>query len=414
MVFGRYDYAAFSTYGCYAGCSMAVALALVDIGRSLQFPLEDGGMSAGGVLHMMRSISMVIAMIFCGVIAGKKGIRPTLGFSVVLMALGITLCAVAPWYWVLLFALIIAGAGEGVVEGIATPFVQKLHENNEPGRYINFAHGFWSLGVGLVVIVSGILLSCGVHWRLVIGGIGVVSFIPAALLLWKENPLNPYPEAKETTSGKQILKQCRQILTRPLFWLFFFAMFFAGGGEYGLTFWCASFIRLNYADIPFLGGAITAVFAAGMFIGRTTSGLLVRQKNLKYLILGTAAAGMVITSFIPFISKDLFREVWMLYCVLFLIFFASGLAAAPFWPSVQSYCCDRMPEVDSTMLFILLSCAGTPGCGVITYLIGILGDMPGVGLKYSFFLIPGCFLLLALLILLDMKIAAKEKKKLQS
>lgn len=409
MVFGRYDYAVFSTFACYAACSMAVALALVDIGRSLNFPLEDGGMTAGGVLHMFRSISMVIAMIFCGIIAGKKGLRPTLGFSVGMMALGLTLCAFAPWYWVLLLALTVAGLGEGVVEGLATPFVQKLHEENEPGRYINFSHGFWSMGIGTAVIISGLLLSCGVHWRFVIGGIGLLSFVPAFLLLWKENPAKRFPESPKTVSVRRILKQTKEILSRPLFWLFFFAMFFGGGGEFGLTFWCASFIRLNFADIPFLGGAMTAVFAAGMFIGRTGSGLLVRQKNLKYLILSAAAGGIIVTSFIPFISKELFTSQWTLYGVLFGVFFLSGLAAAPFWPSVQSYCCDRMPEVDSTMLFILLSCAGTPGCGVVTYLIGLMGDIPGIGLKYSFFIIPLCFFSLGLLILLDMAIAGRKK-----
>ena len=72
-------------------------------------------------------------------------------------------------------------------------------------------------------------------------------------------------------------------------------------------------------------------------------------------------------------------------------------ATAPFWPSVQSYCADRMPETDTTMLFILLSCAGIPGCGVFTWLMGFLGNING-DLSLAFYLIPGCYLVLAGLI----------------
>ena len=40
------------------------------------------------------------------------------------------------------------------------------------------------------------------------------------------------------------------------------------------------------------------------------------------------------------------------------LLFLAGLATAPFWPSVQSYATDRLPAADTTMLLILLSCAG--------------------------------------------------------
>ena len=49
------------------------------------------------------------------------------------------------------------------------------------------------------------------------------------------------------------------------------------------------------------------------------------------------------------------------------------------------------------MLFILLACAGVPGCGVATWLMGYLGNQDG-GLGRAFYLVPACYLLLALLI----------------
>ena len=75
--------------------------------------------------------------------------------AVVLMGVGILLCAIAPIYGVLFLALMIAGLGEGVIEGLGTPFVQALH-TDEPGRYINFSHAFWSIGVLVTVLITGV------------------------------------------------------------------------------------------------------------------------------------------------------------------------------------------------------------------------------------------------------------------
>jgi hypothetical protein len=48
------------------------------------------------------------------------------------------------------------------------------------------------------------------------------------------------------------------------------------------------------------------------------------------------------------------------------------------------------------MLMILLACAGVPGCGFFTWLMGYVGNHSGLG--EAFYLVPACYLLLALLI----------------
>ncbi len=159
MVFGRYDYAAFLTFFTYASGSVVIPVALVMLARDLGFSLEAGGMSAGGALHFGRTIAMVGSLLLSGFAAGHWGTRRSLAFAALLMGLGMLLCAVAPVYAVLLAALFLAGCGEGSVEGLGTPFVRDLHEGDEPGRYINFTHGFWSVGVLVTVLISGALLT---------------------------------------------------------------------------------------------------------------------------------------------------------------------------------------------------------------------------------------------------------------
>ncbi|MCC8116624.1 MAG: hypothetical protein LIP18_05650, partial [Planctomycetes bacterium] len=84
------------------------------------------------------------------------------------------------------------------------------------------------------------------------------------------------------------------------------------------------------------------------------------------------------------------QSLWPLFILLFL----SGIVAGPFWPSIQTNGTTRI-EGDYTMMMILFSCAGVPGCGVFTLLIGVFGDL--VGLRMSFLLVPFCFLMVFLL-----------------
>ena len=136
-------------------------------------------------------------------------------------------------------------------------------------------------------------------------------------------------------------------------------------------------------------------------IGRTGSGLLVRQSNLPHLIMITAVCGAVLSVF--------FYTIDSASGVMILLFF-TGLASAPFWPSVQSYGVDRLPHLDSTTLYILLSCAGVPGCGVLSVVMGKVGDL--WGLRAAFLLVPICYLILGVLIAGDYFIIRKQQKTL--
>ncbi len=387
MMFGRYDYAAFLAYFAYAAGSVVAPVSLVSLARDLGFRLENGGMTAGGALHLGRTAAIVAAMLLCGFLAAQWGKRRTLGLSIILMGIGMGVVAVAPTYGILFLALVIAGLGEGVIEGLATPFVQDLHPE-EPGRYVNFSHAFWSIGVVVTVLVAGILLSSGVSWRLVTGAVALGASVPAILLLWPVRRGDSSSEHRERLDRQTVWNHALTILRIPRFWLFFAAMFVAGGGEFCLTFWCASYIQLNFTSSAWVGGVGTACFAAGMALGRTCGGYWLRQDQLKGLIVGSAIVGTLITLFLPMIS----------HLGLFLVLlFLTGIATAPFWPSIQSYCADRLPHVDTTMLMILLACAGIPGCGVATWLMGYIGDRSG-GLGHAFYLVPACYLILGSLI----------------
>ncbi|MBE6385859.1 MAG: MFS transporter [Lentisphaerae bacterium] len=384
---GRYDFATFATYIAYSSCSVIVPVVLIEIARTLNFPLESGGQGAGGALQIGRSLFMVIAMIFCGFLAGRWGKRLTVGYSVLLMGAGIGLAAVAPSYGIIFLALAVAGFGEGIVEGLCTPVLQELHEDDEPSRYINFGHGFWSIGIVLMTLLVGVLLTLQVNWRYILTGVALCS-IPPALLFLLPGKKNVFK--KEKVDFSTVCSHTCTIMKSGRFWIFFCLMFLGGGAEFGLTFWASSFVRINFSATPLQGALATLIFSVGMIVGRLGSAAVIPQKRLFHLLLFTAGSGILGGILLSFTTS--------LYLAYFL-FLLLGISCSPLWPSSQSYCTDRMPELDSTVVYIILSCAGTPGCGLLSWLLGKFGDM--FSLRISVLLVPLCLLIFVSLLLFE-------------
>ena len=393
--FGRYDYAAFLFFAAYAASSLAIPVVLVDMAEDLRFPLLEGGMAAGGAFQVVRSLAMCASMVFAGFAAARWGNRRTLGAAVDTMGLGILLCALAPSYLLVLPVLLVAGLGEGIVEGLGTPFVQDMHRD-DPGRYVNFTHGFWSLGTFAFALLAGAALVWNVGWRAILAVVGLVALLPVLLLLLPSR--TPYPERARADPPSRTWRRLVELLRTRRFWLFFAAMFFAGGGEYCLTFWSTSFVRLHFRAGAFAGALGTAAFSAGMFLGRTGFGNYVAQRHLKRLVVTVGLFGAAVaTLVIPFSIHCDALPPGAVKPLLFLLLFLCGVGSAPFWPSIQSLCVDRLPRLDSTLAFIVLSCAGVPGCGVFTWLMGFAGDR--FGLARSFALVPVSYLIMVALVL---------------
>ena len=406
LQFGRYDYAAFTGSICFALCSLSIPLMIVEIGDALAFPLDRGGMAAGGLLHLFRSVAMVAALLLCGNIAGRIGKRRSMGGSLLCMGAGTLLCAFAPQYWMLIPWLLIAGFGEGICAGIATPFVQDLHPD-APERYVNIAHSFWSIGIAVVVVVVGGLWTLGAGWRAILAGIGIVTLLASALFLWRENPRRKYPEATGGAGFREIAHHALEIARVPRFWLCSLAMFFGAGAEFGLTFWSAAYVQLNFQTGAWVAGLGTGAVAFGMFLGRSGFGFFARPDYIRYVLLGSALCTIPVTLLLALLKPGILPPA-LGFPTLFLLLILAGTGVATFWPSVQVYGVTTMPELDSTMLYICFSALGIPGCGIFTLLMGVIGDR--YGLRGGILVIPVCLALFAAVIFLECWVFAKRRK----
>ncbi len=395
---GRYDYAAYAGFCAYACSSLVVPIVLVDMARSLNFPLESGGMSHGGLLQIFRGVAMVIALICCGWVGSKIGKRMTMGISMLMMGVGILVCSAVPSFGFLLPCLVLAGLGEGICEGMATPFVHDLHKRDQAG-YVSIAHSFWSVGIGFCVVLAGALVAFGFNWRGIIAASGIFSILVSAMFLWKERRGHEYPESKKGSRESDVWQQTKRIVSRPRFWVYCLGMFIGAGAEFCLTFWAASFIRLNFDTSVWVAGLGTACLATGMFLGRSGYGKFVPDKYQPHLLVIAASGGIPVTLLMLFLDQSSFGSPAFALAALFLLMFLAGFSIAPYWPTLQVYGAQQLPELDSTMLFIWFSSVGIPGCAFFTWIMGVLGD--NFGLEKSFFMIPASMALYAMLVFFE-------------
>ncbi len=402
--FGRYDYAAFYAFASYAFSSLVIPLTLVEIGQDLNFPLDAGGMGTGGFLHICRSIAMMILLLSCGLLANWIGKRKSMGLSMLIMGTGVLLCSFSSAYWMIIPCVLLAGVGEGICEGLATPFVNDLHVK-EPGAYVNTAHSFWSVGTVGAVLIVGLLHSLGVNWRGIVGFCGVTSMLGSLGFLWRENPSAPYPEVPaEKQCG--VWQASKPIFASWKFWLYCFCMMIGAGAEFGLTFWSAAFIQLNFNTGVWTGVLGTAALGTGMFFGRFLYGKFIPQDKLYHLLMTTSLAGVPISLGLMLLKPDTFASPILVLATVYLLLFLSGLCVAPFWPSLQVYGVLRLPHLDSTMLYVYFSSVGIPGCGLFTWLMGAVGD--AYGLRLSFLVAPIAMLLYGTLLALERHITRQK------
>jgi MFS family permease len=373
------DGASAAGFLAYSASASIVPIALVILLREIG---ED--LAAGGMIDAVRNIAIFAVLFMSGLIAARWGKARSIGLGAIAMGLGLAGFAFAPNYPWLLAAAAFGGLGAGMLEGLINPLVQDLHPRDS-GRYLNFINGFWSIGVLATMLGLGELLTRGLGWRTAAGALAAFCIAVGILFL----ALNRHAPATPATTAGESLGRMAAILRHPRFWLFAPCMALAGGAEAGYMFWSASWIQLEFAGLPREGGIGAACFAGGMIAGRFGAGWLVGQRWLLALLVGSSAVGALIGASLLLVSS---------LGTLYVGLFAIGLAAACLWPSLQSYAAEQLP-VDSTMLFILLSCAGIPGFAATVAGMGWIGDR--AGLATSFAVLPGLLAALAGLLLLE-------------
>ena len=382
------DYASSLGMFVYASSVVITPIILVVISRELGF-----GLGAAGAIEAVRAWVIVIILLGSGWAAGHIGLIRSLTSGSLVLTAGFLTYAFATSYAMVLVAIVLVGLGSGVLEALLNPLVQEEHPEDS-GKYLNIVNAFFSLGVLITVLLTGDLLTRGVSWRVLVAALAALSGGSALLFVITRSSRT---SATPTSSDNQtsLWAHTRDFARKPLFWWYTAAMFAGGGAEGAFTFWSASYIQLHFGAVARAGAAGTAVFAAGMALGRLSSGHIVRQEHLDRLIIASAIVGCVVS-----IGAWAASALWLFWVALF----GAGVSIACFWPSIQSHAADVIGG-DSTTLFILLSMGGVPGFGISSFVMGLIAERSG--LRDSLWVIPA---LLAFLTV-TMIFAGRERRK---
>ena len=381
----------------YAASVVATPIILLEIAAEMGF-----GLAASGGIEALRAAFLLAILVLSGVLAARLGKVLCLAAGAAILALGLFVYAFSPSYAVVLAAIALVGLGGGVLEALMNPLVQEQHPQDS-ARYLNILNAFFSFGVCASVLLTGDLLTRGVSWRLMLGGLAVLALGLGLLFglfrkIGGERDKNKPVQSPNCGPNYGIGQNIRNMARERRFWLFCLAMFCGGGTEGAFTFWSASYIQLHFAADARIGAFGTAIFAGGMVVGRFGVGHFAGQKQLPRWIIASSLLGIAaslgawaVAAPQALGAAQALGAIWVFIALLFV----AGLAVACFWPSIQSHAA-AVIQADTTMLFILLSCAGIPGFGLVAWGMGIIAERHS--LRTSLLLVPFLFVVLALAI----------------
>jgi fucose permease len=350
----------------FAISAVIVAVTLPEISRTFSTDLSEGG-----GLETARNLVLLLVLLAAGMLAQRWGKKRFLTLGQYLMAAGLLLASFSRDYTMLVIALFIIGFGGGFSEALLNPLVVDIHKK-ESGRYLNISHAFYPTGIVISALLFGELLTRGYSWRLMFQIAAAAALILAVAFTTMRFP----QEERDSTSYPKLFGS---ILSQGGFWLFALALFLGGSIESALSFWSRSYVETYLSDVPRAGAIALVIFAGAMAIGRVISGYLANKTTLNNIMIGSAILGVGASALIP-----LATTLSGFYALLAL----AGLATACFWPSILAEA-DGYLKVNTTILFVLLACAGIIGFGSTPLIMGVIGD--NVELKAGFVVIPILF-----------------------
>lgn len=376
----------------YASSVVITPIILVRLAEELDF-----GLAAGGGIEAVRAGFLLAVLVASGAAALRFGKVAVLAAGSVVLGVGLFGYALAPVYLAVLVTVVLVGVGGGILEALLNPLVQDEHPDDS-GRYLNIVNAFFSVGIVTSVLLVGELLTRGVSWRILVAIVGTFATITGVLFI----PLaRVHRRQRADKDEPELSRGSREIVRDRRFWLFATAMFCGGGAEGGFTFWTASYVQLHFDTLARGGAIATAVFSSGMVVGRLASGHVVSQRRLQHLIVGSALVG-VAASLGAWAANGL--------VAFMVVTFVAGLSIACFWPSIQSHAAARMPTVDATTLFILLSVGGIPGFGLTSWSMGIVAEV--FDLRTSLLVLPVLLAVLSIVMIIAERSSMFEKNSL--
>jgi len=341
-------------------------------------------LSAAGFLVFSFFIAYGITSIPSGLLVESFGEKPVMILSLAAAVAGALSFALSPSYWVAVVSLFIIGAGMAMLQVAINPLLRAA--GGEEHFAFNEVLAQLLFGVASFLsplIYSSMVLRLGDHrttdgnltrllrrltppslpWVSVYWILAVFALSMLVVVGFSKFP-RVQPIEGERPGTWQIY---RGLLTRPVVWFYFYAIFSYVGCEQGTANWLSQFLSQYHGYDPHTTGAQAVSWFWGlMTLGCLAGVVLLKLFDSRRLVMVAAGGALVALSFALFGGAR----------VSLAAFPAIGLCCSVMWPIVISLALNSVSEHHGSFTGILAT--GITGGAILTVVIGRIGDAAGL------------------------------------
>lgn len=227
---------------------------------------------------------------------------------------------------VVLVSLLLTGLGWGAVEAASNPMVAALYPEEKTHR-LNILHAWWPAGIVVGGLMGVAITALDISWKLNMA----VLMIPAIVLAWMVATA-AFPVTERVAAGVSYSDMFKELLKRPLFWVFWACMFLTAAAELAPGQW----VNIALSNIVGMQGILLLVYVSAlMFVGRHFAGPIVERVSpvgLMFVSCVLAGIGLYLLSLAtsPLLAFGA-ATVW-------------GLGVCWMWPTMLAIVSERFPK----------------------------------------------------------------------
>ena len=247
-----------------------------------------------GLTMIGMSIGSLISLTFGSPVIERLGVRTTAFLTVLGPAL---LLALIPWLGVApaVFAVLFcAGILAGALEINLNVEIDRL-EMHTGKRYMNRAHGFWSVGFFVTALAGAAIRQSGLSVEAHLGLMAAIVVVVGGYMISGIRPA-PVPHRVASENTHRIAFPHLGLL--PLCIIGFAAFLVEGAG----IDWSSIYMRDVFSAEPFVGGMGLTLFAGFMAVMRLGADPIVSRfgpRNVAMVLLSLASVGVLMVGYAP-------------------------------------------------------------------------------------------------------------------
>ncbi len=295
----------------------------------------------------------------------KFGMKPTLTGAAILQIVGILAFITSHSYPVLVYSMLVAGFGNGLVEAVINPLAASLYPDAKTKK-LNALHAWWPGGLiigGLVAVF--VFKSIGLSWRWQMGLILLPALTFALMILGEKFP--PTERAAAGIPAGEMVKE----LSRPGYLLLMLCMMMTASAELAPGQWVEGVLT----DLTKSSGTLILVYGSAiMFVLRYFAGPIAHAISP----IGMMWASTGLTFFGLFLLSGVHSPgTAYLYATIFYV------GVCFMWPTMLGIAAERYPK-GGAMTIGFLGFIGQVALGLVIFKVGGWKDVYGPSMAFKY------------------------------